>query len=417
MKYCVESYGCTMNYGEGEELAERLDALGYARAASAAEADLVVLNTCTVVDTTEKRMIRRMNELKAAGKEVIVTGCMAKVQAGRVLVRLPGALVIPPEDYGTFSQQVAQQYGCGDPALPRPSPVSAIIPIAQGCRGNCTYCITRFARGTLHSYPAAELKARFDRLIDGGAKEVMLTAQDTGCYGRDLDTDLGALMRLLLTKEGDYRVRIGMMNPNSLRPVLDSVLDAFADPRVYRFLHLPVQSGSDRVLAAMSRHYRAQDFYDLVAAIRARYPDLSIATDLIAGFPGETDQDQQQSVDLIRRLRADTVNITRFSARPGTPAFALPQLNGRILKDRSTELTAAKNDTEASVNAGLIGKRFRALVTEVGEPGTVIVRTDNYRPIALTGSLPLGTFVDVEVTGCRATYLVGKLLGRPIETL
>jgi len=107
MKYCVESYGCTMNYGEGEELAERLDALGYTRAASAAEADLVVLNTCTVVDTTEKRMIRRMNELKSAGKEVIVTGCMAKVQAGRVLVRLPGALVIPPENYGTFSRQVA----------------------------------------------------------------------------------------------------------------------------------------------------------------------------------------------------------------------------------------------------------------------------------------------------------------------
>ncbi|MDD3232586.1 MAG: tRNA (N(6)-L-threonylcarbamoyladenosine(37)-C(2))-methylthiotransferase [Candidatus Methanomethylophilus sp.] len=408
IRYFVESYGCTMNYGEGAELAEQLDRLGYIRAVDADTADLVVLNTCTVVDTTEKRMIRRMNELRAAGKQVVVTGCMAKVQAGRIRIRLPGALIVPPENYDTFSAQVRESYGCGTPVLSAPTPVTAIIPIAQGCRGNCTYCITRFARGPLQSYDPAAIKERFDRLIDGGAREVLITAQDTGCYGLDLSTDLGELLRLLLKKKGDYRIRIGMMNPNSLRPVLDSVLDAMKDRRVYRFLHLPVQSGSNPVLKAMSRRYTAEEFFALIADIRTHYPEMSIATDLIAAFPGETDTDQAASVALIRRLRADTVNITRFSARPGTVAFSMPQLNGRIAKDRSTELTAVKTETEADVNRALIGRRFPVLVTEHGVAGSVIARTDNYRPIALREELPLGTFTTAEVTGTEATYLTGR---------
>ena len=408
MKFFVESYGCTMNFGEGDELAERMMALGHEPAPTADGSDIVILNTCTVVETTEKRMIKRMNELKAAGKEVIVTGCMAKAQPGRINVRLPDSLVIPPQDYVDFSRVVSERYGCQTPVENRIYNATAIIPIAQGCRGNCSYCITRFARGTLKSYPPEKIKDRFDSLIDRGVKEILITAQDTGCYGADIGTDLGELLRLLLKKEGEYRIRIGMMNPNSLRPVLDSVLDAMEDPRVYRFLHIPVQSGSDSVLKDMRRHYTSGEFFELVDRIRQRYPDLSIATDLIAGFPGETDDDHRESLALIRKLRADTINITRFSPRPGTDAFRMEQLNGRILKERSTELTEEKNRTEADVNSALVGKRFEALVTESSADGSVIARTLNYRPIAIKENLELGTFINAEVTGSFATYLVGK---------
>ena len=408
MKYYVESYGCTMNFGEGEELAERMDALGHVRTPSADDADIVILNTCTVVETTEKRMIKRMNDLRAAGKEVIVTGCMAKVQPNRVLIRLPGSLVIPPQEYSGFSDAVSERYGCCE-SIPSPgNATTAIIPIAQGCRGNCTYCITRFAMGGLKSYDPASIKERFDRLVDRGAREILITAQDTGCYGADIGTDLGELIRLLLTKEGDYRIRIGMMNPNSLKPVLDSLLPVFEDRRVYRFLHIPVQSGSDAVLERMKRHYTVEDFFRTVDAVRERYPDLSIATDLIAGFPGETDEDHRASLALIRRLRADTINITRFSPRPGTAAFKMPQLNGRILKERSTELTDEKNRTEADVNSRLVGKRFQALVSEVSEDGSVIARNENYRPIAVKENIPLGTMIGVEVTESFSTYLMGR---------
>ncbi len=410
MKYYVESYGCTMNFGEGEELSERMSALGYSPAKTADEADMVILNTCTVVETTEKRMIKRMNELKALGKEVIVTGCMAKVQPGRVEIRLPGTLIIPPEEYGDFSRMVAEHYGCGTPVEIQSDEKTAIIPIAQGCRGNCTYCITRFARGTLKSYDASAIKERFDRFVDNGVKEILITAQDTGCYGADSGTDLGDLIRLLLTKEGDYRIRIGMMNPNSLKPVLNSVLDAFGDDRVYKFLHIPVQSGSDAVLAGMKRHYTVEDFFTLVGAVRARYPEISIATDLIAGFPGESNEDHRKTLDLITRLRADTINITRFSPRPGTVAFNMPQINGRILKERSSELTDLKNKTEAEVNSAMVGNAYAALVSERSADGSVIARTDNYRPIAIREDLPLGTKIVAKVIESHPTYLVGKRL-------
>ena len=408
MKFFVESYGCTMNFGEGDELAERMMALGHEPAPTADDSDIVILNTCTVVETTEKRMIKRMNELKAAGKEVIVTGCMAKAQPGRINVRLPDSLVIPPQDYVDFSRVVSERYGCQTPVENMTVNATAIIPIAQGCRGNCSYCITRFARGGLKSYPPEKIKARFDSLIDRGVREILITAQDTGCYGADTGTDLGELLRLLLKKDGEYRIRIGMMNPNSLRPVLDSVLDAMEDERVYRFLHIPVQSGSDSVLKDMRRHYTSGDFFELVGKIRQRYPDISIATDLIAGFPGESDDDHRQSLALIRKLRADTINITRFSPRPGTDAFRMEQLNGRILKERSTELTEEKNRTEADVNSALVGKVFDALVTESSADGSVIARTLNYRPIAIKERLELGTFIKAEVTGSFATYLVGR---------
>lgn len=399
-----------MNFGEGEELSESMDALGYTPAPSAEDADIVILNTCTVVETTEKRMIRRMNELKASGKEVIVTGCMAKVQPGRVSIRLPGSLIIPPEDYSSFSDKVSAHYGCGTPIGVHHNGTTAIIPIAQGCRGNCTYCITRFARGVLKSYDPDAIKKRFDGLVDSGAKEILITAQDTGCYGADTDLDLGDLIRLLLTKEGDYRIRVGMMNPNSLKPVLNSVLDAFGDERVYKFLHIPVQSGSNSVLDKMQRHYTVEDFFSLVSEIRKRYPEMSIATDLIAGFPGETDEDHKMSLDLISKLKADTINITRFSPRPGTAAFKMPQINGRILKERSSDLTDMKNKTEAMINASMVGKTYSALVSEKSSDGSVIARTDNYRPIAIKSDIPLGTRITAKVTESHPTYLIGKVL-------
>ena len=199
-----------------------------------------------------------------------------------------------------------------------------------------------------------------------------------------------------------------MMNPNSLRPVLNSVLDVFEDERIYRFLHIPVQSGSDHVLDMMSRHYTSEDFFSLIDAIRERYPDMSIATDLISGFPGESNEDHEESVALIRRLRADTVNITRFSPRPGTEAFGMPQINGRISKERSTELTEVKNATENDVNTNMIGRTYRALVSETSADGSVIARTGNYRPVVIKEDIPLGTFIDATVTDCRPTYLLGK---------
>ncbi len=409
MKYYVESYGCTMNYGEGRKLSRDMASLGYTEAADADEADIVILNTCTVVETTEKKMLSRISELKRMRKEVIVTGCMAKAQPKRIEIRLPESIVLPPSDYHEFAREVAARYGVAGPPVPIVQGTDAILPVAQGCLGNCTYCITKMARGRLKSYPNDGLEEEFDSFVDGGAKEILVTAQDTACYGFDIGTDLPTLLGSMLRKEGEYRVRIGMMNPNHLKRIVDGLIGLMDDDRMYRFLHIPVQSGSDDVLRRMRRGYKASDFMELVDTLRSNVPDISIATDIITGFPGETDEDHELTKQLIRDLHADTLNITRFSSRPGTEAAGMEQLHGRILKERSTELTDLKNEVEYEVNSRLVGKRFRALATEVGKEGT-IVRTDNYRPVVIRDEVPLGTFVEVEVTDCRPTYLFGQKL-------
>ena len=400
-----------MNYGEGEQLSKKMDSLGHVKADNADEADIVILNTCTVVETTEKNMIRRMGDLKKKGKKVIVTGCMAKVQPKRIMIRLPDSVIIPPDRYDEFTDLIGKEYGCSEPVdVPRYG-MSAILPIAQGCLGNCSYCITRFARGHLKSYDEDSLAEEFNRMVDDGAKEILITAQDTACYGRDIGTDLPHLIRRFLEKNGDYRIRIGMMNPNNLDPILDDLTEIMEDRRMYRFLHIPVQSGSDSVLRNMRRRYTAEEFLAIADRLRARIPDISISTDMITGFPGETDEDHRKSVELIRRLHADTVNITRFSVRPGTDAASMKdQIQGNVSKERSTELTETKMDVEYKVNERLIGKRFRVLVTEKGKEGTVITRTENYRPVGIDEDLPLGTYLEVEVTDCASTYVTGKIV-------
>lgn len=408
MRYFVETYGCTMNFGEGRSLAEDMASLGYLPADSAEEADIVILNTCTVVETTEKRMLSRISELKRLGKRVVVTGCMAQVQPRRIEIRLPDSPVVGFGDYPRFRDIVSDRYGrAGDP-IRLDVGTDAILPIAQGCLGNCSYCITKFARGDLLSYPSEDLLKRFDAFLAGGAREILLTAQDTASYGRDMGADLPSLIRSMLQRGGDFRIRLGMTNPDSLARVREGILEAMDDERMYRFVHIPVQSGSDSVLRGMRRRYTVESFLELVDDLRAGCPDISIATDLICGFPGETDEDHAKSVELIRRLRADTVNITRFSARPGTDAASMEQVHGRISAERSAELTKVKNETELDVNSAMVGRTYRALATERGKDGT-IVRTGNYRPVVVRDDIPLGTFLDVTVTENRPTYLLGKI--------
>ena len=407
MRYFVETYGCTMNFGEGRQLSEDMASLGYEPADSADDADIVVLNTCTVVETTEKRMLSRISELKRQGKRIVVTGCMAQVQPKRIRIRLPDSPIVRFEEYGRFRDIVSESFGCqGSPVLLETG-TDAILPIAQGCLGRCSYCITKFARGDLRSYPADDLLRRYDSFLEGGAREILITAQDTSSYGRDTGTDLPALIHSMLEREGDYRIRLGMTNPDSLARVSQGILELMDDERMYRFVHIPVQSGSDAVLGRMRRRYTVSQFMELVDELRSGCPDISIATDMICGFPGETDEDHAKSVELIRELRADTVNITRFSARPGTDAASMEQVHGRISAERSAELTRVKNETEQDVNSAMVGRRYRALATERGKEGT-IVRTGNYRPVVIREEVPLGTFLDVEVTENRPTYLLGR---------
>lgn len=409
----METYGCTMNQGEGRLLEEHLAALGHQVIADAADADLVVLNTCTVIRETERRMLKRMAELNAQRKELVVAGCMATIQADDVVKVAPRALIVAPRDYSRFPALVEERFGRGEmrPLIILPSSVSSVLPIAQGCIGNCSYCITKLARGTLSSYSLDSLVDQARKAIENGARELLVTSQDTACYGHDREGDLADLLSSIISLPGEYMVRIGMMNPDSLSRIIDRFLPAWVSPRIYRFLHLPVQSGSPPILDAMNRGYSPSDFLALAERVRASSPGMTLATDVITGFPGESDDDHYMTLKMLEQVRPDVVNVTRFSPRPGTPAAkSRNQVPGWMAKERSREITKLRFQISGEINAALVGQSERMTVIEEGKNGTSIGRTSAYKPVVVPGRQRIGSKLEVEIVDSAPTHLFGRPL-------
>ena len=205
-------------------------------------------------------------------------------------------------------------------------------------------------------------------------------------------------------------LRVGMMNPNSALLIKDQLLRAYQSPKIYRFLHIPVQSGSDRILRSMGRRYSAANFLEVVSAFRSAHPKITIITDVIVGFPGETDEDFIETLDLIKRLQPDKVNITRFSARPGTPAARLYDMPDRIKKDRSREMTRLWLKIAAERNQRYVGEVLEARITERGRDGTMKARAENYLGIVVKGRPKLGSIVLVQVTDSNPFYVSGQVV-------
>ena len=252
--------------------------------------------------------------------------------------------------------------------------------------------------------------ADVQRLTISGIAEVQIAAQDTTAYGSDLGTNLAELLLRLTNVPGNFMVRVGMMNPDTVIPIQKELVRAFRSPKIYRFLHIPVQSGSNKILKSMGRRYSAEDFLEIVGTFRSSYPDITIITDAIVGFPGETERDFRETLSLIESLQPDKVNITRFSPRPGTLAAELYDMPDRIKKDRSRELTSLWQEIAAQRNERYVGEVFDALVTERGRNGTMKARAKNYMGIVVHGTPALGSFIRVKVTASNPNFLSGQVL-------
>ncbi len=415
MRVYVEAYGCTQNYGEARLMQQALAEHGHRITRTEAEADAHVLVTCTVVEATERKMARRIRVLASHGKPLLVAGCMAAAQRDRVRSLVPHAKLLPPRRWPEIVELLDAGSVCADRAADLEGRAlgwhDAIVPIAQGCAGRCTYCITRVARGNVTSYPADDLVSQVRRHVERGVREIKLTGQDTAAYGRDTGTNLADLLRSLHEIPGDFRLRVGMADPLTVLPIVDDLVGAYASHKVFKFLHLPVQSGDDAILESMRREYTVSQFEDIVAAFRRKFPDLTLSTDVIVGFPGETEPKFEATMDLIRRVRPDIVHITRFSPRPGTPAAGMAgQVVGWRAKERSRRLTGLRFRIARERNRAYVGREMDLLVTEPGKPGTVLGRTSEYRQVVLQEPAPLGEFVRVRIEEGRATDLAGIIV-------
>ena len=416
MKFYIETYGCTANRSDESIIKGILLSSGFKQVDDPRSADVSIILTCTVIGTTEQRMLNRIKSLYATSKDLIVSGCMASVQADLVKKVAPGAKLLPPDKIDQIIRVLegkpVEERRISKTSLPRCfDNIRAPISISEGCMFSCSYCITSKARGKLISYPIEEIVSVVKKAVKNGAKEIQLTSQDLASYGLDKGLKLHELVKRVSSVDGDFMIRLGMMNPLSVKNRLEEIISLYRFDKVYKFLHLPVQSGDDYILKRMNRGYSSEDFKDIVYRFRAEYPEITLSTDIIVGFPGEDDEAFQNTVDLIKEIEPDIVNITRFSPRPFTKAKHMDKkVPTDVAKERSRYLTNLCREISRKRNEMYVGKVYRALVTEKGKGNSMVARTFNYKPVVLNEIVDLGRFVDVEISSAETTHLIGKLI-------
>ncbi len=398
MKFYVEAYGCTLNQGETKMLAEKMVCQGHIEVDDPLEADTAVIGTCVVIKKTEERMKRRIQELKECCDDIIVTGCLATIGGKELKRAYPGLTLV---DAGEVNMSFEPEHS-----------LFGTVPISTGCVGTCTYCITKLARGCLRSHDKESIKRRFESLLQKGVKEVRITCQDTASYGLDIDTNLIDLMKELDSYSGEHRIRLGMMNPNTALPIKEELMECMNDSHFYRFLHLPLQSGSNGVLKRMKREYTVGQWMDLIREVKKSIPDITISTDVIPGFPGETKEDFKRTVSILEEVKPDIVNITRFSPRPGTKAMDMvDNIHSREKKRRSKILTDLHAENSKKKNDEFVGINTNILVLEKGKNDTMMGRMNNYKVVVIDDNRHdlLGDWVEVKITDASGVYLSGTI--------
>jgi threonylcarbamoyladenosine tRNA methylthiotransferase CDKAL1 len=425
MKFHIETYGCTANFGNSQDMSEALQKLGHIPT-PLNEADIVIVNTCIVTEKTERKIRKRLQLLQ--GERLVVAGCLpaalpesiSQISCRERLGPLNGSAAAKISELFGDSLSLSHAVGHLAPSSMVTSPVTSpvrspapdlcsIVNVAEGCNGGCSYCIVRKARGRLVSRKPDEVIKDVEKLAARGMVEVQISAQDTAAYGSDQGTNLAELLERLVQIPGSFMLRVGMMNPNSALSFQEELIKAFRSPKIYRFLHIPVQSGSDRILKSMGRRYSAKEFMEIVEAFRSAYPEITIITDIIVGFPGETDLDFIATMKLMESLQPDKINITRFSRRPGTAAALLYDMPDRIKKDRSRALTRLWLEIAAKRNREYIDRVLDAVVTECGKRGTMKARAKNYLGIVIEDRPKIGSFVRVKITDSNPFYASGRL--------
>lgn len=419
----VEAYGCSASQADSEAISGVLEAGGHTLAASHDEADAGVIVTCSVKDATASRMVHRMKSLSS--KPLVVAGCLPKAEL-RTVERFAGphAGVIGPRTVERAADAVdaalagGRLVALGDTDGPRAAvprvrlnPVVGIVEIAAGCMSECSFCQTKLAKGGLRSHRVGDIVRQVREDVGAGCREVWLTSTDNGCYGLDIGSDLPELVGAVASVPGRFRVRVGMMNPMYMPRILGGLLDACASEKVYRFMHLPVQSGSAAVLSAMRRANTAAAFAGAAAAFRKRFGRFTVATDVIVGFPGETDGDFEETMGLLRESRPEIVNVSRYSARPGTDAAGMEQVDVGTVRRRSRAASELAASISREANAERVGAVCEALFVERTDDGGLKGRDDRYRPVyvgAGSGAEP-GQVRAVRVTGSTDHGLSGEL--------
>ncbi|MFH1649430.1 MAG: tRNA (N(6)-L-threonylcarbamoyladenosine(37)-C(2))-methylthiotransferase [Candidatus Woesearchaeota archaeon] len=420
MKVYISTYGCALNQSDSESIAGVLAKEGHDIVLSKDTADIVVINTCTVKGPTEAKIRKELRELESQEKKVVLAGCLSQTKYGQKLyekyscvgtntIDKIGAAVNAANERKVVSF-IGEKHSQERISLPtiRTNNLIAIIPINEGCMSACSFCHTKKARGNTTSYSVEDIVARVKNAVNNGAKEIWLTSPDTATWGKDIGKQLPELLRAVLMERGGFKVRLGMGNPDHLLEYIDELLEVMKNERMFKFLHVPVQSGSDAVLKKMLRPYSIANFRTIVEKARKAIPGITIATDIIVGFPSETDEDFELTMRLLHDVQPEVLNMSRFWPRPDTLAAKMKQVPSNAVKERSIRLRNEFFAMAEKNNKKWIGLNGKVTVNETGKNGTFVGRTDSYRPVILASKVPLGSAIIVQVENATPLDLRGK---------
>ena len=419
----AEVYGCSSNFSDCEIALGMLRGSGFDIVDDLKKSDLNIIFTCTVKVPTLNRMIFRIRQLSNLNKPLIVAGCMTKTERRIIEGINPKASLVGPNSIQKIvdvanrtmmGKKIVCLEDASEPKVCLPklkrNQIIGIVQISTGCLSNCSYCSVKYARGKLFSYSPEMIVSEARSLIREGCKEIWLASQDGGCYGIDEGVRLPELLEKICNIDGKFFIRVGMMNPLHVKRIADQLIDAYKNEKVFKFLHLPVESGSDDVLNAMNRGYKVKDFVDIVDKFK-KSMRITLCTDVIVGFPTESDEDFDRTMDLIERIKPDIVNISKFGARPGTPAAGMKQLQPQAVNARSKKLFELVKKIALGKNKEWIGWKGDILVTKSIAKDTFMGSNFAYKPTIVESSENLiGKFVNVEIIGAKSNYLLGKLM-------
>eukprot|EP01039_Chlorochromonas_danica_P008842 gene8842-9749_t len=428
-KVWLKTYGCSHNTSDSEYMEGLLTRYGYEMVTDSSQADVWLVNSCTVKDPSQAAFMNVVNQAKNMNKPIVVAGCVS--QADRNLKGLEDVSILGITQIDRVVEAVEQTLQghtiklLAKKNLPlldlpkiRKNPLVEIIPLSTGCLGSCTYCKTKQARGKLGSYAKESLVNRARQVIWEGVSELWLSSEDTGAYGLDIGTNIAELLLEMIDVipvDSGVMLRIGMTNPPYMLAHLEVIAKILNHPNVYAFLHIPVQAGSNSVLDAMNREYTVEQFETIVDYLYTHVPDMTIATDIICGFPNETEEDFEKTLNLIKKYRFGIVNISQFYPRPGTVAAKMKRLPTQMVKNRSRQLTTLFESF--TPYSQLLGRQFLVYFNieisedkqhSVGHNKAYVKVLVPYDP-----SLP-GTCYMVEVLSVHRFHVVAKIISEKI---
>jgi tRNA-2-methylthio-N6-dimethylallyladenosine synthase len=436
-KLFIKTHGCQMNEYDSAKMADVLKAShGLELTQDESEADVILINTCSIREKAQEKVfsqLGRWKELKQGGKPVLigVGGCVASQEGDAIIKRAPFVdLVFGPQTLHRLPQLIEAKRATGKPQVdisfpeiekfdrlpePRAEGPTAFVSIMEGCSKYCSYCVVPYTRGTEISRPFDDVLVEVAQLAEQGVREVTLLGQNVNAYQGPMHdggtADLAVLIHAIAQLESIGRIRFTTSHPLEFS---DSLIEAYANcPKLANFLHLPVQAGSDRILAAMKRGYTTLEFKQKIRKLRAVRPDICISSDFIVGFPGETEEDFEKTMKLIEDIGFDQSFSFIFSARPGTPAANLADDTPSEVKHaRLSRLQAKINDHARAINEGMVGTVQRVLVEKPSRknPNELTGRTENMRFVNFPGNARLiGQFVDVRITEAMSNSLRGRV--------